>query len=195
MDPRLQELFDHHDIRKLLAEYCHGCDRGDEVAMAETYAIDSWDDHGSRKMDGKRFSFETVEESLERTKVVSHQLGQSLIDVRGDAAGSETYFIATVVYPTPEGGEVLNQIAGRYVDDLVREDGAWRIKKRICVREWSISHHDFADWQAHSAFVGPQRGQGDEAYRVLARPHRGALTHSVKPLAGASATPYPRNRS
>ena len=129
MDARLQELFDHHDIRKLLAEYCHGCDRGDEVAMAATYCEESWDDHGTRKMDGKRFSFETVEEALERTKVVSHQLGQSLIDVRGDEAGAETYFLATVVYPTPEGGELVNNIAGRYVDDLVREADGWKIAR------------------------------------------------------------------
>ena len=49
MDERLQELWDHHAIRKLLATYCHGCDRADEVLMASTYVRDSWDDHGPRK--------------------------------------------------------------------------------------------------------------------------------------------------
>ena len=99
MDPRLQELLDHHEIRQLLATYCHGCDRADEVEMAGTYAADSWDDHGPRKMDGRTFSIATVEESLRTTNLVSHLLGQSLIKVHDDTAGAETYFVATLLYP------------------------------------------------------------------------------------------------
>ena len=83
MDPRLQTLWDHHEICQLLATYCHGCDRGDEVEMAGTYAADSWDDHGTRRMEGRRFSIETVEEALRTTNLVSHLLGQSLITVNG----------------------------------------------------------------------------------------------------------------
>jgi len=71
-EARLQEMWDHHEIRQLLATYCHGCDRGDEVEMAGVYAADSWDDHGPRKMDGRRFSIETVEECLRTTRVVHH---------------------------------------------------------------------------------------------------------------------------
>lgn len=174
-DARLQELLDHHDIRKLLAEYCHGCDRADEVAMAATYTEDSWDDHGKRKMDGWRFSYETIEESVQTTKIVSHQLGQSLIRVDGDEAGAETYFIATCIYPTAEGGEILNQLGGRYVDDLVRRGDGWKIKQRICVREWSISYPVECDWLANGGFVQSQRGQGDDSYRVLGTRHLGKL--------------------
>src|SRR5258706_11565970 len=121
MHPRLQELLDHHDIRQLLATYCHGCDRADEVEMASVYREDSWDDHGRRKMPGRRFSIETVAETIETTNVCSHQLGQSLIKLDGDKAGAETYFIATVLYPDRGEGEILNQLGGRYVDTLVGE--------------------------------------------------------------------------
>jgi len=50
LDPRLQELLDHHEIRKHLAEYCHACDRGDEALMASCYTgPDSWHpDHDPR---------------------------------------------------------------------------------------------------------------------------------------------------
>lgn len=176
MDQRLQEPWDHHEIRQLLARYCHGCDRGDEVEMAATYCENSWDDHGPRKMPGKPFSHETVEESVQTTKVVSHQLGQSYIDVRGDEAGSETYFIASVIYPAKGGGhETLNQLGGRYVDSLAREDGEWKIKRRICVREWSISHPIAQDWLANAGFVETRRGPDDESYSVLNVRHAGAL--------------------
>jgi hypothetical protein len=174
MDPRLQDVIDHHEIRQLLAAYCHGCDRGDEVEMAGTYAADSWDDHGPRKMEGRRFSIETVEESLRTTKLVSHMLGQSFIKVEGDAAGAETYFIATVVYPGSDGAvDTLNQLGGRYVDRLVREDGLWRIKERICVREWSISHPLERDWLAGRGFVETRRGPEDHSYRALGLAHSG----------------------
>jgi hypothetical protein len=177
MDSRLQDVIDHHEIRQLLATYCHGCDRGDEVEMAGTYASDSWDDHGSRKMEGRRFSIETVEESLRTTSLVSHLLGQSLIRVDGDNAGAETYFIATLLYPAEggEGGETIGQLGGRYVDKLVREDGKWRIKDRVCVREWSHSHPVTGDWLANAGFAPQHRGQADASYAAL------GLTHSGNP--------------
>lgn len=184
MDPRLQELLDHHDIRQLLATYCHGCDRGDEVEMAGTYSADSWDDHGARKMDGRRFSIETVEESLRTTTVVSHLLGQSLIRVEGDRAGAETYFIATVRYPTADRGEIHNQLGGRYVDTLVREEGTWRIQRRICVREWSLSQPVERDWLAGKGFVDSRRGSADASYPVLGLRHSGnPWLHEVLPQA------------
>ena len=171
--PRLQELLDHHDIRQLLATYCHGCDRMDEVEMASTYAEDSWDDHGPRKMPGRQFSIETVGEALATTTVVSHQLGQSLIRVNGDEAGAETYFIATLMYPPKDGVETLNQLGGRYVDTLVREHGKWLIKSRICIREWSVSQPIAGDWLGQAGFVETQRGQADPSYAALGLAHSG----------------------
>jgi hypothetical protein len=182
MDPRLQDVIDHHEIRQLLATYCHGCDRGDEVEMASTYAADSWDDHGSRKMEGRRFSIETVEESLRTTSLVSHLLGQSLIRVSGDTAGADTYFIATLLYPAKDGeAETIGQLGGRYADTFVRENGEWRIKNRICVREWSHSHPVTGDWLANAGFTPMHRDQADASYAALGAAHSGnPWLHEVK---------------
>ena len=175
MDPRLKDLLDHHEIRQLLAVYCHGCDRGDEVEMGRTYAADSWDDHGPRKMPGQRFAFETVEESLRNTTLVSHMLGQSLIRVDGDSAGAETYFIATLLYPPMDGAETINQLGGRYIDTLVREGGSWLIRKRICVREWSVSQPVVGDWLRNAGFAPSLRGAEDASWDVLGRTFAGSL--------------------
>lgn len=171
--PRLQELLDHHDIRALLATYCHGCDRMDEVEMAATYAADSWDDHGPRKLEGRQFSIDTVGEAMQTTTVVSHMLGQSLIRLDGDSAGAETYFIATLMYPPKDGAETLNQLGGRYVDRLVRENGKWLIKNRICVREWSCSQPVAGDFLAKAGFVQTRRGAADVSYAALGMAHSG----------------------
>jgi hypothetical protein len=109
----------------------------------------------------------------------SHQLGQSLITVTGDEAGAETYFLATVKGRPSDAGNLLHQLGGRYVDRLVREDGAWRIKTRICVREWSISHPIAADWLAGAGFVTSALGPMDPAYAALGIVHNGLPTAAL----------------
>jgi len=175
-DTRLQELWDHHEIRQLLATYCHGCDRDDPAEMASVYCEESWDDHGPNKCDGKEFVDKILKQSRETTTVVSHQLGQSLINVDGDSAGAETYFIASCIYPRDDGPDILNQLGGRYVDTIEREDGKWRIKERLCVREWSISHPIESDWLEGAGFIETRRGAADVSWKVLGRtPSGGTL--------------------
>jgi hypothetical protein len=164
----LQDMLDHYRITKVLAEYCHGCDRLDQDLMAGTYDDDSWDDHGPNKMDGKKFAAYCMTSLGNHSNSCSHQLGQSLIKVDGDTAGAETYFIATLRVPR-DGGEVLNQIAGRYVDKLQRVDGKWKIKHRLCVRDWSITHTVKEDFLANDPIPFIQGGRlgKDVAVKVL----------------------------
>ena len=114
-----------------------------------------------------------MEEASRTTTVVSHMLGQSLIRLEGDEAGVETYFIATLMYPPKDGVETLNQLGGRYVDRLVRENGQWRIKHRICVREWSASQPVAGDFLGKAGFVQTQRGHVDVSYAALGMAHSG----------------------
>ncbi|MEZ5744284.1 MAG: nuclear transport factor 2 family protein [Sphingomonadaceae bacterium] len=172
-DKRLQTLWDHHEIRELLATYCHGCDRDDPVEMASTYCLESWDDHGPNKCDGREFVDLILAQSRKSSRVVSHQLGQSQITVDGDRAGAETYFIATCVFPREDGPDILNQLGGRYVDTLEREDGAWKIKERLCVREWSCSNPIESDWLAGAGFIESRRDAKDVSWDVLGKEHSG----------------------
>lgn len=166
MDPRLQEMLDHHEIRRLLAEYCHGCDRSDEDRMAGVYADDSWDDHGPAKMSGQAFAARAIGNLNAASDMCMHHLGQSLIAVAGDTAGADTYFLATL-RRTVDGAEVLDQMGGRYVDRLERHAGAWRIKHRVCVREWSIRLPVTEDWLAGQPWVAGERSAADPSYAVL----------------------------
>src|SRR5262245_66479670 len=95
MHPRIQEMLDHYEIRKTLAEYCHACDRADAAAMASVYAgNDSFDDHGHVKTSGPEYARIMTGLILERTESISHILGQSLIRIDGDTAGPETSLLA-----------------------------------------------------------------------------------------------------
>jgi hypothetical protein len=165
-------MLDHHEITKLLYEYCHGCDRMDQVQMAGVYATESWDDHGTDKCPGQEFTARTMV-GLRATNMCSHLMGQSLIRINGDEAGAESHFIATVRYPAKDGRETLNQLGGRYVDTLVREAGRWRIKKRICVRDWSIRVPIADDWLDGAGFVEGKRSNEDPSFAVLGIAHSG----------------------
>jgi SnoaL-like domain len=173
MDPRLQEMLDHFEITRVLGEYCHGCDRMDERLMSSVYAADSWDDHGPNKCSGPEFARKMMSHMAATTKSVSHLQGQSLININGDAAGAETYFLAVIRATGEAGREVLKQLGGRYVDELVREGGRWRIKKRVCIRDWSITLPRDHDWLEGQGFVEGERSQHDPSHAALRLKHSG----------------------
>jgi hypothetical protein len=170
---RLQEMLDYHDIRKLLNTYCHGCDRGDGAMMHSVYAEDSWDDHGRYKGKGKDFT-ETVMRSFAdgNTKCV-HLLGQSMINVSGDRAGAETYFLATILNKDAQQGERITLLAGRYVDVLERSSDGWKIKDRLVVRDWSRDLAAGADPLAHDNFSEAKLSGEDASYQALGFEHSG----------------------
>lgn len=170
MDARVQRMLDHFEVSQVVADYAHGCDRGDFVAMAGVFAAESWDDHGHNKCPGREYARRTMARNDE-FGMVGHHLGQSLVHVTGDAAGAETWFIAHMRVVEPQ-GEMLKQIGGRYVDRMVREDGAWKIAHRQVVKEWA-TEWALADWCADAPFVKAVRGAGDPAGAVLGRVHSG----------------------
>jgi len=173
MDKRLQELLDHHEIAQTLKEYCHGCDRGDEARMASVYLEDSFDDHGNFKAPGKEFAKLMMERILATTDSLFHMLGQSLIRVDGDTAGAETYFFAVSRSKRADGAEMCNQLGGRFVDQLRRENGRWLIKHRVVVRDWGISLTVEADWTATAGLKDGQRSGADPSFAALGLVHRG----------------------
>lgn len=177
MNARLQEMLDHYEITRLLADYAHGCDRCDTDAMATVYWDDSWDDHGVTQATGPEFArIMTAGRIPKETQTLSHLLGQSLIQVNGDEAGAETYFIAVTTSTAPDGTPRCNQLGGRFVDRLERRDGQWKIKHRIAVRDWSVSLKVEEDSYAKAQLTPGQRANTDPSYAALRREH-GAETN------------------
>jgi hypothetical protein len=104
--------------------------------------------------------------------MLNHNLGQSSIDLRGDEAGAETYFIANLRVPGAPGEEHLHQIGGRYVDTLWRTAEGWKVKHRVCVKDWAF-RFKIDDWSAQDNWVMGQPSQNDPSYEVLRRKHSG----------------------
>lgn len=175
MDERLQEMLDHHEIRKTLSDYCEGSDRCDKELMGSVYAQDSWDDHGQIKAPGAEYTEKMSAQIASTTKVMYHLLGQSAITVNGDEAGAETYFLAASQAVADDGTITTNQLGGRFVDKFVREDGRWKIRHRVAVGDWTISFPGQQAWEAAEALTQGQRSNADPSYGVLGRQHSGTL--------------------
>jgi len=169
MDAELREMLDHHQIRKAIAEYCRAIDRCDEAHVASVYARDSWDDHGLVKANGEDFARIMCGMVIETTETMFHQLGQSIITVEGDEAGAETYFIAVAKDKAPDGTEICNQLGGRFVDRMVREDGKWKVGHRIVMRDWSAAILLTQDFESSKTLRPGERSQSDPSYEVLRR--------------------------
>lgn len=170
---KLQAMLDHFEISRVLNTYCHACDRLDEVQTASVYWEDSWDDHGLIKAPGPEFAELAMKSLAEISTMCSHQLGQSLIDLRGDEAGAETYFQAVSRSDRDGGGENLNLMGGRFVDTLVRRVGDWKIKTRLVVKDWSVTLPITEDWLEGYGHTDGQRSDDDPSYAVLRLQHSG----------------------
>jgi hypothetical protein len=179
IDADLLEMVEHHRIRKVLAAYCHGCDRADWERMRDVYAEDSWDDHGAYKGSGRAFPDHVKGSYAQRHVQCTHQLGQSQIRLDGDEAGAETYFIACI-FPQPEHDNgKMTLMGGRYADTLVREADGWKVKHRTCVRDWSVTLDTTEDTLRNGNFVPGMLTGDDASYALL------ALQHSASRFGGA----------
>lgn len=171
MTDELREMLDHHRIRKVLADYCRGCDRVDEPRMAGVYAADSWDDHGAIRAPGPDFTRQMCGMVAATTETLSHLLGQSQIMVDGDEAGAETYFIAVARMTDADGQPSCNQLGGRFVDRLVREAAGWRVRERTVLRDWSVAIPLHADWTSTLTLRPGLRSGDDPSYAALGQRH------------------------
>ncbi len=134
-DARVAWLMDRLDISDVIARYARGIDRLDEELFQSTYAEDALDDHavfvGSRdELYG--FVAPMLREHRESTH---HMLGQQTVEIAGDTAHAETYYIATTKNRT---GTPLSMLGGRYADRLGKIDGSWVIQARIVLIDWEL---------------------------------------------------------
>lgn len=172
MDTRLQEMLDHHEIRKVLALYCHACDRADAGLMGGVYTDEgSFDDHGIVKGAGPDYAREITAIIESTTQVMSHTLGQSLIQVDGDEAKAETFFLAFMTATGGDGAPRLSQLAGRFVDRLERGSQGWRIKHRVALHDLSITHRIEEDFLALNQLTRGSRGRDDPGVALLRLAH------------------------
>jgi hypothetical protein len=164
----LDALLDKQAITEVLHQFCRGADRRDWELVRGCYHPDATDDHALYT--GPRDGFITwLTEFMTGCIATQHTVSNALIRLDGDNAGCESYVRAWhLLKPDHDGAPPTELVAGaRYVDDLHRRDGEWRIASRTVVIDWATT-----TVIAEPADLGPRATRGragpdDVSYRAL----------------------------
>jgi hypothetical protein len=127
---RLDAIESKQAIGDLLNAYARANDRAEEELLKSLFWPESTHKHG--KFEGKSsdfvgFAFKIVS----KLSYACHHISNVSIEVKGDKAFSECYYFAQHQRPRKDGsGEETQFFQGRYLDDLERRDGVWKIIRR-----------------------------------------------------------------
>jgi hypothetical protein len=184
---RLERVLDRQDIHDCLVRFSRGMDRFDRDLFLSAFHPDATIAAGDF-VGGPKALYDWASPMHAHGQVATqHDLLNSTVDIDGDTAHSETYYIFV-----GRNRDESNWIAGgRYLDRLERRDGAWRIALRTNVIEWSgtlpsmpLPFADVPDIYGNGA---PARSQDDPSYR---RPLANLRAAHVPPgLEGEPGTP------
>jgi SnoaL-like domain len=134
----MRMLLDKQEITEVLARYCRAIDRLDEELLRSVYWPDGYDDHMSFAGPVAEFIPEAIRSCASIFKSTVHSISNILIEVDGDVADSETYFISFNRLSQLRDGREYDRITcARYIDRFERRHGEWRIARRLVVTDWN----------------------------------------------------------
>ena len=131
----VRQIADREAIAQVIVRLARAIDRRDKALLDDCFHTDATDDHGIFKGTAREFS-DWVMPQLAVYERTQHIIANQLIALDGDTATCESYFHAHHVMNTDQG--CINIVAaGRYLDQLQRRDGIWRIAHRGVVYDWN----------------------------------------------------------
>lgn len=155
---------DRHEIRECLLRYTRGVDRHDKALMMSAYHPNAVDEHGVARGTAADFCDWAIGWHGEFQHQHQHIINNTVIDLDGDTAHSETYY--TFFGDNREGPPTL--AFGRYVDRLEKRNGEWRIAFRVCVNQYAGAFTAIetpAEYLAMMQSTGPnKRDKNDISY-------------------------------
>jgi hypothetical protein len=156
----LAALLDRHEIEQCLLRYCRGMDRYDAELVRSAFHADARDDHGARIGSAHGLVDWANGVHTEAFSGIQHYVMNTTIDLDGDTAHAETYYMLAAVR---KGTLDAHLGGGRYVDRFERRDGRWAIADRIVTHEWM---NDAATQEVMAAVsVPPAQDRSDPSYR------------------------------
>jgi ketosteroid isomerase-like protein len=160
---RLALTADKLECAELVHKLARAIDRCDAGLLAELFHPDATDDHGIFKGTASEF-IAWVIPLLKTMKQTQHVIGQCLIEVDGDHAAGESYFVAHHTIPGPD-GDLFSLAAGRYLDRFERRGGVWKIAHRHAVYDWNSAEKSTDSFKREDpAMAFGARGTADPSY-------------------------------
>jgi hypothetical protein len=139
VDARLSQIDDRRAIHDVLVRYCAGVDRLDADLVASAYHPDATDSHGPFRYTGDVIGPELIERMNATNRISSHMIVNERVELDGDMARTECYYIAHEVQESPADAtvDVISSFYGRYLDRFERRNGEWRISDRAVLVDWA----------------------------------------------------------
>ncbi|MEX1217977.1 MAG: nuclear transport factor 2 family protein [Acidimicrobiales bacterium] len=164
--PDLAALADRHAIHDVILHYCRGIDRMDRGLVTQCFHEDAHDTHGSFRGSVGEF-IEWAFALLDRYDSTMHLIANHLVTLNGDAAIAETYGIA--YHRSSDPNPRLNLTVGfRYLDRFERRNnGPWRIARRIATTEWVTAPSTESVWPIPSDSAIGARDHSDPIFQLL----------------------------
>ena len=139
IEQRLKRLEDTEEIRNLLKAYGRTLDAREFAAYAQLFAKDGEWIAGSlsaKTPAGIQAMLERAFGNASGDLGMHHVFSNETIEVDGDAAEARSRW-ATII-PSKDGKPTVRS-SGQYYDQLVREDGAWKFKRRTLVHDIEVA--------------------------------------------------------
>ncbi len=141
-DALVRTVADRQAIIDQIHRYCRSVDRLDTAIGHAVWHEDGTADYGQDIYKGSGRGFiDFCIESHRHALMHSHQMTNTIIDLDGDRATSETYAIVTVrTNSRVTQGKITHFMAwSRYLDTWSRRDGRWAIDHRAVVVDFDIA--------------------------------------------------------
>ncbi|ARN74258.1 nuclear transport factor 2 family protein [Oceanicoccus sagamiensis] len=152
MEQQLQRLLDRQACEDVLIRYGRTLDWLDQEGQASCYWQDAQIDYGFFK--GSAVDWIPVVMGLEEASPRRwHMTSGIIVEVNGNKATSECYGLSMGSSKNEEGGLIATLFGGRYLDELEKRDGQWRLSKRTYIADWSQSFPDGLDAMVDSGFI------------------------------------------
>jgi hypothetical protein len=163
----LRELIDKEAIREVLARYCRGVDRVHTDLAKTAYFADASEDHGVYRGTGHGF-IDRPEMKAPEKVIAHHCLGQTMIDLQGDRAFCETYFVCGIVWRSEGKPPFFADLRGRYLDTVERREAEWKIAQRVALLDITQQRPLEAEWDLAHFFIRGVRWPDD----LVFSPHK-----------------------
>lgn len=166
----LEQMLDKARISEKIHAYCRFIDRGDYELLRTVYHPDAIDEHGQLFCGGVEEFIEHARKSADGTGISCHNITTTNIELEGNVANTEAYFIAIHQdMPDGRGGRTDMLLGGRYLDRFEQRDGEWRIAHRLVVFDWNSVESFASRWDDICMLWRPrgQCGPTDASYLFL----------------------------
>ena len=138
MQDQLQELLDRKACEDVVMRYGRTIDWLDKEGQESCFWPDAEIDYGF--FEGSGADWVPVVMDVEAASIRRWHVSTGvMVQVNGERAKSECYGMALGTTQDEQGEMIDTLFGGRYLDELEKREGQWRISKRLYIADWV--HH------------------------------------------------------